>query len=157
MRVRHLQVVSDMSAETESGVMIAFASGDRTHVDQHFGTATGFMRYRIDLKRFEALGVITFEQAEQDGDHGKLTDRIMAVDGCHADYSNAVGPSAVRQLVGMGVQPLRVPPETTITSLISALQNEMQGNPSPWLARALKGSSMIEDRFDMMEAEGWQE
>ena len=158
MRVRHLRVVSDMNAmQPDSGVMIAFASGNRTHVDQHFGTATGFMRYRIDLNRAEAQGIIAFEQAEQDGDHGKLVERILAVEDCHAVYSNAIGPSAVRQLVGMGVQPLRVPPETTIASLIKALQNEMRGTLSPWLAHALKDEIEATKRFDMMEAEGWQE
>lgn len=177
MLKRHMRVVGGESVQT--ALKVAFASTDMKCVNQHFGSAGAFAIYAIEPDSAHLLEVAQFgrfaqEKAQAQADpcaviqgaepqmaglnEDKLSVKIAMLDGCHAVYSQAVGSSAVRQLVAAGIQPVRVEPETKITDLIHALQQEMLAGPSSWVARAIdqqKGDDL--SRFDAMEDEGWVE
>ena len=73
-------------------------------------------------------------------------------------YCQAAGGSAVRQLLGIGVQPLKVAHGSAIGRLIEELQDELVRGPGGWVARAMKRmEKQTTDRFDLMEEEGWVE
>jgi len=64
-------------------------------------------------------------------------------------------------LLALGVQPIRVDAGAAIAPLLAALQTALRGGGAPaWLNRAIArqccGES-ADERFAMMEAEGWQE
>ena len=93
-----------------------------------------------------------------DGNEDKLADKIDALEGCIAVYSQAVGASAVAQLKARDIQPVKVSPGASIADLIESLQEELRSGPAAWLARARqrqRGKSA--DRFDAVEAGGWEE
>jgi nitrogen fixation protein NifX len=157
---RKLKIVgSERTADAPSDLIkVAFASGDRKHVDQHFGAAAGFVIYGVDASRYELLEVTQFDRLDMDGNEDKLGAKIDALAGCVAVYCQAVGASAIAQLRTRGVQPIKVTADTLISGLLRDLQRDLRDGPSAWLARAMdRRQPDGADRFDEMEAEGWTE
>lgn len=157
---RHLRVVGrgtdDECAAT--GLRVAFATTDMKHVDQHFGSARSFAIYAVDPERASMLEAAEFGKLDQDGDEDKLAAKIQMLNGCAAVYCLAIGSSAVRQLVALNVQPVKVSEGASIAGLVKSLQDEMRAGPSAWLAKAIQRQSRPDmNRFDAMESEGWDE
>ena len=142
----------------DTAIKVAFATTDMVHVNQHFGSAKSFAVFAVDPENSEMLEAAQFGELAQDGNEDKLSVKLQLLDGCAAVYCQAVGASAIKQIVNHGIQPIKVHEGCTIKELISDLQNEMKSGPSSWLAKAIsqhKGPNLA--RFDEMETEGWQE
>lgn len=157
---RQLRVLDGAAVEGGSNacLRVAFATADLKRVDQHFGAAERFAIYTVNPDEAILIEVAEFGNLARDGDENKLVEKFVVLDGCAAVYCQAVGGSAVRQLLGIGVQPLKVAQGTAITQLLEELQAEMNHGPGGWVARALKQAQKQEpDRFDLMEEEGWVE
>ena len=137
---------------------VAFASSDRRIVDQHFGAASAFVIYAIEAESATLVELARFVDVAMDGHEGKLAAKIDLLAGCGAVYCQAVGASAVQQLLAKGIQPIKVAEGTPIEVLISVLQKEMRAGPVGWLAKALaRGRPRDGSRFAHMDEEGWQE
>jgi nitrogen fixation protein NifX len=135
---------------------VAFATGDRARVNQHFGASEGFAIYALDGERAQLVEVAEFSRETMDGNEDKLPAKIAALSGCAAVYCLAVGGSAVRQLLAVGVQPIRLEEEASIEMLLAGLQRAVREGGIPWIEKALcreKDAS----RFDRMAEEGWSE
>lgn len=157
---RRMQVLdSETEGEPElNGIKVAFATTDMKTVNQHFGSAKSLAIYVINPESALIQEVMEFGKLDQDGDEDKLGDKISALEGCVAVYSQAIGSSAMQKLIQKGIQPIKIHEGASIPVLIDALQEEMKAGPSAWLAKAIqreKGPNMA--RFDEMEAEGWDE
>jgi nitrogen fixation protein NifX len=141
-----------------SRIRVAFATSDLKKVDQHFGSAERFALYEVIPQEHSLHEVFEFGALEEDGNERKLLEKFVALDGCVAIYCLAVGPSAVRQLMAIGIQPIKVAFGTSISSLLQELHKELQQGPTGWLARALAArEEKAESRFDEMAEEGWDE
>jgi nitrogen fixation protein NifX len=138
-------------------VKIAFASSDRRLVDQHFGAAEAFCLYELAEDDARLIEVAEFHDSDtaMDGHEGKLASKIALLDGCVAVYCNAVGASAIKQLLAAGIQPMKVEEGTPVDALLCGLNQSLKTEPPAWLAKCLKPKD--EDRFAAMEAEGWSE
>jgi nitrogen fixation protein NifX len=149
-----------MSTEAaKTTLKVAFASRDRRHVDQHFGAAEAFAIYAVEVESAALLEVVQFLDAShesQDGNEGKLAAKIALLEGCVAVYCQAVGASAIRQLLAQGIQPIKVREGARVDDLIAQLQQEWLSGPTSWLAKAIRGPG-DESRFAAMAAEGWRE
>jgi nitrogen fixation protein NifX len=148
------------AAETPAmnGIRVAFASTDHATVDQHFGSTLAFAIFEVSPEHAQLVELIEFIDRAQDGNENKLPEKIATLEGCAAVYCLAVGASAIKQLLASGVQPIRVEEGRAITELIGELQTELGNGPSGWLAKALRSRQADHpSRFDVMEAEGWQE
>lgn len=158
--LRQLRVVcsEEEGRSMAEKLKVAFATTDTKHVNQHFGSAKGFAIYRIDADSAMQVEANEFGVLAQDGNEDKLEEKIALLEGCAAIYCQAVGPSAVKRLMTMGVQPIKVSENAVIEYLIRDLQAEMRAGPSGWLAKAIeKNTPKDETRFTAMEAEGWEE
>lgn len=160
MLQRHMRLVG--SEVLDTALKVAFATSDMKTVNQHFGSASSFAIYAVDQDSAQLLEVAQFGHLAQDGNEDKLVVKINTLAGCSAVYSQAIGSSAIRQLLGHGIQPVRVDADSSIQGLIEALQQEIKKGPSAWLAKAIlqaKGPQKDggKDRFDAMEDEGWSE
>ncbi len=159
--MRHLRLVPSTEPETVMRVRIAFASGDRRRVDQHFGAAEAFAIYELVDDEARLVEAVHFQEGDTAmdglvGSHeGKLAGKIALLAGCVAVYCNAVGASAIKQLLGAGIQPMKVEEGAQIDVLLGDLRASLASSPPPWLAKHLT----VRDggRFDAMEAEGWAE
>lgn len=138
-------------------VRIAFASADRRTVDQHFGAAEAFIVYELSGHDARLVEAVEFHDSDtgMDGHEGKLAAKIAILAGCAAVYCNAVGASAIKQLLAAGVQPMKVPEGTAVDELLCNLSQAMLDEPPAWLSRCLKTRDA--GRFDAMDAEGWSE
>jgi len=157
---RHLRI---LPGRTEAPAMlptlkVAFATSDRKHVDQHFGSASAFVIYAVTPEQAVLLEVAQFENLLQDSHEDKLAAKLALLEGCAAVYCQAVGGSAIRQLLQRSIQPLRVEEGAVIDHLLGELQQEWRTGGSGWLAKAAQGRPADGlYRFAAMEAEGWQE
>lgn len=158
---RRLMIVdADMetTAMEQTAVKVAFASTDMKHVNQHFGSSESFVIYAVDPEHSKMMEVLQFGELAQDGNEDKLIVKMQALEGCIAVYSQAVGASAVRQLKSIGIQPVKVSAGAEIADLIESLQEELISGPGTWLARAIESHKPMDpNKFDEMEAEGWDE
>lgn len=161
MRVkRHMRIVAAGESEqpADIAVKVAFATTDMKHVDQHFGSAQNFALYTVGIEHASLIEAAQFGRPTQDGDEGKLAAKIEMLEGCAAVFCQAVGASAVRQLLAKGIQPVKVTPGTEIRELLDSLQKQLAEGPSAWLASVIQRQRRDDlGRFDAMESEGWEE
>lgn len=154
---RQLRVV-DPVVDIEASLKVAFATTDMKQVNQHFGSAQSFAIYAINSEQATLLEVAQFGRLDQDGNEDKLAIKMAALEGCGIVYSQAIGSSAVQQLLRLNIQPVRVEPGAKIGELIKALQEDLVNGPSAWVAKALATQNRADsNRFDAMEDEGWEE
>ena len=157
-RLKILDCDTKAGAMEETALKVAFASTDMKHVNQHFGSAESFVIYAVDPEHSKMLEVAQFGELAQDGNEDKLIVKMSALEGCIAVYTQAVGASAVRQLKSLGIQPVKVTAGAEIPDLLESIQDELRSGPGTWLARAIEGQKPSNpERFDDMEAEGWDE
>ncbi|MEW6765252.1 MAG: NifB/NifX family molybdenum-iron cluster-binding protein [Pseudomonadota bacterium] len=138
---------------------IAFASTDRQHVDQHFGAALAFAIYSVSEDGARLEEIAEFAPEAMDGNEDKLAPKMDLLTGCAAVYCQAVGASAVQQLLARGIHPVKVEPGTRIADALAMLRQELRDGPSGWLAKALQQAGKPRDanRFAAMADEDWQE
>ena len=158
---RQLRVVHEPAANEQADtptLRIAFATSDKHKVDEHFGSCSCLQILAVSAHHQQLDTLCTFSLGPNGHDDGKLLTRLVALDGCAAVYCLAIGPSAIRQLISAGIQPVRLEQPATIAILVAELQQQLRGSPSGWLARvlALKGRNQG-DRLHALAADGWQE
>lgn len=142
----------------EALLKVAFATTDLRRVDQHFGSARAFAVYGVGPEQSTLAEMLQFGGQLQDGNEDKLQAKLEALHGCAAVYCQAVGSSAIRQLLSLGVQPVRVSEGAPVSDLLESLRDELRQGPSAWLAKAIARQTPVsQERFDAMEAEGWTE
>ncbi len=133
---------------------VAFATADHIHINQHFGAATGFAIYSLDGEYSKLVAMAEFSEARQDGNEDKLTARMSALEGCTAVFCQAVGGSAMRQLMARGIQPIRLESVEPIDLRLAVLRRAIRDGSVPWINKALRRDT-DPDRFERMAAEGW--
>lgn len=147
--MRHLRLVKPIE-EANMKVKIAFATSDRRAVNQHFGAAESFAIYELGEGETHLIEVAEFIETAMDGHEGKLAAKVELLGDCAAVYCNAVGASAIQQLLVKSIQPMRVDEGTLIDELLYALQKNLVNDPPVWLAKHLKkqagGKSFAEDK-----------
>lgn len=162
--LRRMQVIDgsgealDHDLSADIGIKVGFATKDMLAVNQHFGSTEGLAVYSVTPDSAKLVEVFQFGHPKQDDNENKLEEKIEALDSCAAVYCHAIGASAVKQLLAKGVQPIKMSDNIAIDDLVELLQEEMQSGPSSWMAKAIdrqKGPDI--NRFDRMEAEGWDE
>ncbi|MCC7221189.1 MAG: nitrogen fixation protein NifX [Candidatus Contendobacter sp.] len=163
---RHLRILAGGIEEqrmttTTLVVKAAFATSDRHQVDEHFGAASAMLIYAITPDQATVVEFAQFGDLDCDGHEDKLAAKLALLQGCAVVYCQAVGGSAIQQLLALGVQPIRVEAHTSIASLIADLQAALRSDHSPaWLNRLIRRqhqSDHADTRFAAMEAEGWQD
>ncbi|SEF62074.1 NifB/NifX family molybdenum-iron cluster-binding protein [Vibrio hangzhouensis] len=141
-------------------VNVAFATSDRHKVDQHFGSAKGMLIFGIGKSEWHLLEAIEYPDVHSDT-HQKLPHRIRDLKGCAAVYCVACGASAVRQLLGEDISPVKVDSGQDIHRLLSQLQAQLKARPSGWLFRSVtkhkqpKSNESAQNRLEDLMDEDW--
>ncbi len=158
MSSRRLQLVWSIKQAPEAVLKVAFASTDRTRVNQHFGSAEGFVVYEVTPDKATLVGLAEFAEEAMDGNEGKLAAKVDFLEGCAAVYVMAIGASAIKQLMSKGVQPIRIGEVDAVDDLLSDISRAMSDGGVAWIDRAIAAQAKVkaEDRFSHMEADGWQ-
>ena len=139
-----------------SELIVAFASSDGDLVDQHFGSAEAFFVFSITADEAGLLTQKDFGYEKKDGNEDKLKPKLAWLAGSDIVYCGSVGGSASRQLIALGITPMKVTGGPDVEELIENIQKELKGTPEFWLANILKKKQgQSESRFDDMDDEGW--
>lgn len=139
-------------------IKVAFASTDRTRVNQHFGAAEGFAIYEVTPDKATLVGVGEFAEEAMDGNEDKLTAKVDFLAGCAAVYVMAIGASAIKKLMAKGIQPIRTNEIDAVDELLSEISKAMSEGGVAWIDRALaaQAKAKSDNRFADMADEGWQ-
>lgn len=124
---RELKLVNEQS-QGSTQAYIAFATSDRFHVNQHFGSAKTFLVFGFSNGHWQVVKAIEYPEQPAGHDADKLAHRVQTLAQCQQIYCNEVGPSAVRRLLQQNIQPLKVAVGTSIKSLLK--QHAGQLKPS---------------------------
>ena len=135
IRTRRLELVSEKERKGYS-MKVAFASTDKIHVDEHFGKAKEFYLWEIGPEKAEFTGVLQVDEGTGDTDD-RIEARSAALDDCAIVYVGQIGGPAAARLVQKKIHPLKSKEEEPITVIVEKLQEVLQGNPPPWLRKAM--------------------
>lgn len=126
-------------------LVVAFASLEGDMVDQHFGSAQGFFVYNVEAKNAELIASKVFPREAKDGNEDKLKPKLKWLVGSDIVYCGSIGGSATRQLVSLGITPVKVTGGPDVEELIETLQEQLQDTPEFWLANILKQKQKATD------------
>jgi nitrogen fixation protein NifX len=140
-------------------LLVAFASQEGDIVDQHFGSAQAFFLYAISAASAALVAHQGFGYEKKDGNEDKLKPKLIWLVGADVVYCGSIGGSATRQLISLGINPVKVEGGPDVEEIIADLQRQLQGEPEHWLANILKRKqkNQAESRFADMADEGWNE
>ncbi|MGB8702381.1 MAG: nitrogen fixation protein NifX [Thermosynechococcaceae cyanobacterium] len=133
---------------------IAFTTSDRVHINAHFGWAKKIDVYDVTTDGYRFLETLTFEgDLKEDGNEDKLLPKIEALYGCTIVYVSAIGGSAAARLIRKKITPIKAQSEEQeIADVLTNLVKTLNGNPPPWLRKALlQAESHLEDLEEIEE------
>ena len=117
---------------------VAFATQDLKRVDAHFGWAKNIAVYEIAPEGHRFVEVFQFEgDLKEDGNEDKLAPKIEAIKDVAILYVAAIGGSGAARVVATGIHPVKVNQPEEISVLLDKLVAVLQGNPPPWLRKAM--------------------
>ena len=135
IRTRRLDIVRDTDSKGLT-MKVAFASTDRIHIDEHFGRAREFYLWEIEPEKAEFSGVLQVDEGFGDVDD-RIEARSEALADCALVYVGQIGGPAAARLVAKKIHPLKSKDAEPITEVVEKLQQVLQGNPPPWLRKAM--------------------
>jgi len=126
---------------------VAFTSSTGEIIDQHFGQCQNFQIWEIGPD--EAKQVATIGSISQDGDEeDRISARANALADCAIVYTMQIGGPAAAKLVAKKIHPMKTNTEVPVAEIVGKLQEVLQGNPPPWLRKAMnqgQAGSFLED------------
>jgi nitrogen fixation protein NifX len=133
---------------------IAFTTSDRVHINAHFGSARKIDVYEVTPENYSFLQTLTFDgELKEDGNEDKLQPKIEALHDCTIVYVSTIGGSAAARLIKQRITPIKArSEEEEITDVLTKLVQTLNGNPPPWLRKALLQRNPI-DELDETEEE----
>jgi nitrogen fixation protein NifX len=138
IRTRRLDLV-DGSRKRGFAMKVAFASSDKTHIDEHFGWAKHFVIWEVEPEEARLAGVVQVQQSGDD-EEDKIEARLAALHDCAIVYVTQIGGPAAARLVAHKIHPIKSKEKETITGVVEKLQEVLRHSPPPWLRKAmLKG------------------
>jgi nitrogen fixation protein NifX len=126
---------------------VAFTSSSGEIIDQHFGQCQNFHIWEIgpgEAQQVACINGISTEGDEED----RITARGNALADCAIVYTMQIGGPAAAKLVARKIHPMKTNEEVPVAEIVAKLQAVLQGNPPPWLKKALskdKAESFLED------------
>lgn len=135
IRTRRFDIVGSRNRKGWS-MKVAFASTDKIHVDEHFGHAEEFYIWEIGPETAEFAGVLQVKAEAGDIDD-KIEARGAALTDCALVYVAEIGGPAAARLVAKKIHPLKSRDQEPIAVIVAKLQQVMQGNPPPWMRKAM--------------------
>ncbi|WP_163134407.1 NifB/NifX family molybdenum-iron cluster-binding protein [Agarivorans sp. Alg241-V36] len=151
---RQLRIIED-GQQREHVFKVAFASESKHCVDQHFGSAHTFLVYGFGEQHIQLLEALQFEQAKPGHDKGRLQQRINALAGCAAVFSNACGHSANQLLKQHGICSLMVDSDTELSVLLGDIHLQFVHQPLPWMYPQALDALEKEQRLNELLDEPW--
>ncbi|MGA7936652.1 MAG: nitrogen fixation protein NifX [Kovacikia sp.] len=132
---------------------IAFTTSDNIHINAHFGSAKKIDVYEVDQIRYHFVETLKFDgNLNEDGNEDKLQPKIEALHDCTIVYVSTIGGSAAARLIKQKITPIKAQSEEQeITDVLTKLVQTLNGNPPPWLRKALLQRNPVLDELDQLD------
>jgi nitrogen fixation protein NifX len=132
---------------------IAFTTDDQIHINSHFGWAKKIDVYDVTTEGYNFFKTLTFEgDLKEDGNEDKLNPKLEALQDCTIIYVSAIGGSAAARLIKNKITPIKARSETDeIAEVLTKLVETLNGNPPPWLRKALQQKSLAFEELETNE------
>jgi len=129
---------------------IAFTTSDNIHINSHFGSARKIDVYEVDQNEYSFVETLKFDgNLNEDGNEDKLLPKIEALHDCTIVYVSTIGGSAAARLIKQKITPVKAQSEEQeITDVLTNLVKTLNGNPPPWLRKALVQRTSALDDLD---------
>ncbi|TAN48867.1 MAG: nitrogen fixation protein NifX [Methylococcaceae bacterium] len=111
----------------------ANSSGER--VDGHFGSCLRFLVYQVAKDQARLIAVRSALDADETDDRNAA--RAELIKDCQVLYVVSIGGPAAAKVIRAGIYPIKLPEEADAAEVIAKFQAMLQGNPPPWLAKAM--------------------
>ncbi|CAO5193610.1 Protein NifX [Frankia sp. AiPs1] len=116
---------------------IAFATGDGTAVDSHFGWCRRFDVYEVNPEGATLLDSRLLDEASED-EENKIETRLSAVMDCAILNICDIGGTAAARVIKAKIHPVKVIKGTPIPGLLDRYVATLAGTPPPWLRKVMK-------------------
>ena len=121
---------------------VAFTSKTGEMIDQHFGMAERFAVWELGPNEAYPLETLQVGSADSD-EEDKIAARVALLTDCAIVYTMQIGGPAAAKLVSKKIQPMKTNTEVPVAEIVAKLQQVLQGNPPPWLKKAMvKGKAV---------------
>jgi len=129
---------------------IAFTTSDNIHINSHFGSARKIDVYEVDQNEYSFVETLKFDgNLNEDSNEDKLLPKIEALHDCTIVYVSTIGGSAAARLIKQKITPVKAQSEEQeITDVLTNLVKTLNGNPPPWLRKALVQRTSALDDLD---------
>ncbi len=115
---------------------VAFTSSTGEMIDRHFGITDSFSIWEVAPYEAYAVETVPVKQHEED-EEDKIAARVALLRDCAIVYTMQIGGPAATKLVAKKIQPMKTNSEVSIAEIVAKLQEVLQGNPPPWLKKAM--------------------
>jgi nitrogen fixation protein NifX len=115
---------------------VAFTTRSGEMIDQHFGQTDSFHIWEIGPE------TAAFLESVSVGSHGgdeedRISTRADVLRECAIVYTMQIGGPAAAKLVARKIHPMKTNAEVPVAEIVARLQEVLQGNPPPWLRKAM--------------------
>jgi nitrogen fixation protein NifX len=115
---------------------VAFTSSTGEMIDQHFGQCQNFYIWEIGPDEAKVVSTVTAITTAQD-EEDRIAARTSALADCAIVYTMQIGGPAAAKLVAKRIHPMKTNTEVPVAEIVGKLQEVLQGNPPPWLRKAM--------------------
>jgi len=115
---------------------VAFTSTTGEMIDEHFGMAKNFHIWEIGPEASSFVETVTVGQ-HGDDEEDKIAARATILRECAIVYTMAIGGPAAAKLVALKIHPMKTNSPVSLPETVNRLQEVLQGNPPPWLRKAM--------------------
>jgi nitrogen fixation protein NifX len=119
---------------------VAFTSSTGEIIDQHFGQCQNFYIWEIGPDEAKVVSTVTAITTAQD-EEDRIAARTSALADCAIVYTMQIGGPAAAKLVAKRIHPMKTNTEVPVAEIVGKLQEVLQGNPPPWLKKAMNKDS----------------
>jgi len=115
---------------------VAFTCSTGEMIDQHFGQCQNFYIWEIGPDEAKVVSTVTAITTAQD-EEDRIAARTSALADCAIVYTMQIGGPAAAKLVAKRIHPMKTNTEVPVAEIVGKLQEVLQGNPPPWLRKAM--------------------
>lgn len=121
---------------------VAFTSSTGEMIDEHFGMAKNFFVWDIGPDASSFVETITIG-TQDDDEEDRIAARAAALKECAIVYTMAIGGPAAAKLVALKIHPMKTNSPVSLPETVSRLQEVLNGNPPPWLRKAMNKGQVV--------------
>jgi nitrogen fixation protein NifX len=115
---------------------VAFTTKTGEIIDQHFGMSDTFHVWEIGPEEAHFVETVSVG-AHGDDEEDRIGARADVLTECSIVYTMQIGGPAAAKLVARKIHPMKTGRETPVEEIVAKLREVLQGNPPPWLRKAM--------------------